>query len=129
MQIYEKEIFVTSEDLDQLQHVNNVRYVQWVQDMAEAHWTVRASKEMLATVFWVLIEHHIQYKGESKLGDTITAKTYVSSSEGVKSHRIVEMFHKETNKLLISSKTTWCLMDRKTKRPLRIPKDIKHLFE
>ena len=29
---------VISQDLDDLMHVNNVRYVQWVQDLAKAHW-------------------------------------------------------------------------------------------
>ncbi|MCJ7756968.1 MAG: thioesterase, partial [Gillisia sp.] len=33
-EIYEIGIKVTKEDLDELQHVNNVRYVQWIQDIA-----------------------------------------------------------------------------------------------
>jgi len=37
-EIYEMELKVTKEDLDELQHVNNVRYVQWIQDIAKAHW-------------------------------------------------------------------------------------------
>jgi acyl-CoA thioester hydrolase len=129
MQVYQKNIIVRSDDLDELHHVNNVRYVQWVQDMAEAHWKSRASTELLHSVFWVLIEHHIQYKGEAQLDDTILAKTYVEKSEGVKSQRVVEMHHKESHKLLVRSVTTWCLMDRKTRRPLRINQEIQQLFQ
>ena len=43
MQAHEIELIVTSDDLDARNHVNNVRYVQWVQDAAEAHWNLRSS--------------------------------------------------------------------------------------
>ena len=129
MQVLTKDILVTQKDLDQLQHVNNVRYVQWVQDMAEAHWLSKADSNTLNTYFWVLIDHHIQYKGEAKLGETILARTYVESSEGLISTRIVEMYHKEHNKLIVKSTTKWCLMDMKSKRPTRITETLKTLFE
>ena len=44
-EIYEMEIRVTKDDLDELQHVNNVRYVQWIQDIAKVYWKNRAEKE------------------------------------------------------------------------------------
>ena len=129
MQVFEKEITVFKSDLDQLEHVNNVRYVQWVQDMAEAHWLSKANSEILNSFFWVLIDHHIQYKGEAKLGDTLVAKTFVESSEGLISKRIVEMYHKDSNKLIVKSATKWCLMDMTTKRPTRITDPLRLLFE
>ncbi|MEM1003094.1 MAG: acyl-CoA thioesterase [Bacteroidota bacterium] len=128
MQVFEKDIIVTKSDLDQLQHVNNVRYVQWVQDMAEAHWLSKADSNILETYFWVLIDHHIQYKGEAKLGDTVSARTFVESSEGLISTRIVEMHHKKSNKLIVKSTTKWCLMDMSSKRPTRITESLKLLF-
>ncbi|GGI57873.1 acyl-CoA thioesterase [Winogradskyella haliclonae] len=63
MQIFQKEIIVAQTDLDQLNHVNNVRYVQWVQDIAEAHWLKNASKEILDNYYWFLVKHTIDYKG------------------------------------------------------------------
>ena len=39
------EFAVRESDLDKQQHVNNVQYVQWVQDIAEAHWEARATPE------------------------------------------------------------------------------------
>lgn len=129
MEVFEKEISVSAEDLDQLQHVNNVRYVQWVQDIAEAHWLSKATTTILENYLWVLIDHHIQYKGEAKLNDTILAKTFVESSKGVISTRIVEMYHKEKESLLVTSTTKWCLLDMSTKKPVRIPAELKALFE
>ncbi|MFD1064268.1 acyl-CoA thioesterase [Winogradskyella litorisediminis] len=126
MQIFTKEIIVSESDLDQLNHVNNVTYVQWVQDIAEAHWLQNASDSILENYFWVLVKHTIEYKGQAFLGDSLIVKTFVESSEGVISVRKVEIFKDE--KLIISSETKWCFMDMKTKRPTRITPQIATLF-
>src|SRR5210317_1697863 len=127
MQIYEKSINVSHSDLDELNHVNNVRYVQWVNDIAKFHWTKKATNEMLENYFWVLLNHNIEYKSSALLNDVVRLKTYVSQSEGVKSTRVVEMRMAKTNLLLARSETIWCLMDMVTKRPTRIPESIINL--
>ena len=65
MQIFEQSITVTQDDLDDLNHVNNVRYVQWVQDIAKAHWMQNTSEDILDSYFWVVVSHHIEYKGSA----------------------------------------------------------------
>ena len=128
MEIFIEKKEVSKDDLDQLEHVNNVRYVQWVQDIAEKHWLKKVSKKILKTCYWVLIEHTITYKQAAVLGDTVRIETNVLSSEGVKSIRQVHFYNETTDVLLASSKTTWCFMDTKTNRPKRISKDIEVLF-
>ena len=129
MQTFEKIITVTQEDLDQLNHVNNVRYVQWVQDIAKAHWMLRAPNQILDDYFWVLVRHTIDYKNQAVLGDILKLKTYVLNSEGVTSVRMVEIFNASTNKLLVKSETNWCFMDKKTYRPTRILAEVANLFD
>lgn len=129
MQIYQKTITVSKDDLDQLNHVNNVRYVQWVQDIAEEHWLKNTSQDILDNYFWVLVSHHIEYKGQAVLGDELNIKTFVSKSEGVTSVRHVEITNLTNGKLITTSTTKWCLMDVKTKRPTRITKEIVELFD
>ena len=128
MQTFEQFITVSREDLDELHHVNNVRYVQWVQDIAKAHWLQNATTDILNTYFWVVVSHHIEYKGSALLNDIIQLKTYVTKSEGVTSTRVVDMYNKETGKLLVKAETVWCLMNYESKRPVRIPKLIAELF-
>ncbi len=36
--VHIKEILITKEHLDQMNHVNNVQYVHWVEEMAKEHW-------------------------------------------------------------------------------------------
>ena len=129
MQIFEKTITVVQEDLDQLNHVNNVRYVQWVQDMAEAHWLQNATSSILDQYFWVLVNHTIDYKSQAVLGDVIRLKTNVSKSEGFFSLRQVEIYNTSNDKLIVKSQTKWCLMSMATKRPARIPEEINTLFD
>ena len=129
MQTFEKIITVTQEDLDQLNHVNNVRYVQWVQDIAKAHWMLRAPNQILDDYFWVLVRHTIDYKNQAVLGDILKLKTYVLNSEGVTSVRMVEIFNASTNKLLVKSETKWCFMDKKTYRQTRILAEVANLFD
>lgn len=128
MQIFQKEIKVTKADLDQLNHVNNVRYVQWVQDVAEAHWLQNTTETIKTDYYWVLVNHNISYKGAALLNDTILIKTYVVKSEGVTSIRKVEMYNKTNNKLIVESETKWCLMSGKTHRPMRITTEVADLF-
>lgn len=128
MESFEKLIKVTKEDLDELQHVNNVRYVQWVQDAAEAHWMSKASAQILEHYFWVMVSHHIQYKGQAFLGDELLLKTFVVKSEGVTSVRTVEIYNQNSGKLLTTSETIWCFMLKENNRPARITQEVIDLF-
>lgn len=128
MKAYETLHTVTEADLDVLQHVNNVRYVQWVQDIAEQHWLQNTSPEINSRYFWVMINHFIEYKSPAILNDEMRLKTYVTHSEGVKSIRIVEIYNNSTQRLIVKSETKWCFMDVNTKRPTRIPENIINLF-
>ncbi len=129
MQSFEKFITVTRDDLDALNHVNNVRYVQWVNDVATAHWNQKATNEMLKKYAWALIKHNIEYKSAAVLNDVVKLKTYVTKAEGVTSTRIVEMYHNETEDLLVRSETTWCLLNSVNLRPARITTEIVDLFD
>lgn len=128
MQSFEKLITVSRDDLDDLDHVNNVRYVEWVNDVAKAHWNKNATKEMLKKYAWALIKHNIEYKSAAVLNDVVKLKTYVTKAEGVTSTRIVEMYNNETQNLHVRSETTWCLLNSINLRPTRITTEIVNLF-
>ena len=128
MNSLEQEITVTKNDLDDLNHVYNVIYVQWIQEIAKNHWKSLVSDEIKDNYYWVLLEHQIKYLNPAFLNDKIRLKTYIDKTEGVKSSRIVEIYNKETNKLLVTSKTLWCLIYAKTNKPRRINEEIRVAF-
>lgn len=127
-EIFEKTITVNASDLDELKHVNNVQYVQWIQDIAKEHWESRASEEILNTYFWVVIRHEIDYKQQAFLGDELVVQTFVGDHTHVTSQRLVNIINKETGKTLVRAKSTWCLMDYKTKKPVKISQEMVRVF-
>ena len=120
---FELPFTVRSEDIDLLGHVNNVVYVQWVQDVATAHWQAAARSDHLANVFWVLARHEIDYKVSAMPGDDIIARTWVGEPDGMRYPRHVELIRAGDGKLLARSLTLWCPVDAKTLRILRPPPD------
>ena len=124
MKIFTKKLLVNKEDLDELNHVNNVRYIKWVNDIAKSHWQENASKSITEHYFWILLSHKIDYKKPALLNDELLLKTYVLNTEGAASTRIVEIYNSKTNTLLTRSETKWCFMDFKTLKPARIPEGI-----
>ena len=128
MKTLEQEITVSVDDLDELNHVNNVVYIDWVQDIAKNHWNSLVSNEIKNNYYWVLLEHQIKYLSPAFLNDRIRLKTYIEKTEGVKSNRVVEIYNLDTNKLLVNSVTTWCLVNAKTNKPNRIKDEIRQAF-
>ena len=115
-------------DFDELGHVNNVVYLQWVQDVAEAHWKSIREDETLDNLIWVALRHEIDYKREIKPSEAVVAETFVASMEGVKSERITKIFNPETKQIKAEARTFWCLLNAKTKKPMRIDQPLKELF-
>ena len=56
---FERIFVVTPDDIDELDHVNNVVYLRWVQEVAIAHWRNAATSEQIVEILWVAIRHEI----------------------------------------------------------------------
>lgn len=118
---------VPASDIDHFGHVNNVSYVRWVQEVAEAHWNREATTEMRTRYGWMIVRHELDYKKQAFENDEITATTWVGEWTHVTCERFVEI--KRGDDLLVKSKTVWCIVDMAKKWPCKIPKDLKELFK
>ncbi len=127
-EIYVHKRTVAKEDLDDLNHVNNVIYVQWTQDIAKEHWEVRASEELKQKFIWVVVRHEIDYKKQAFLGDEILVETYVGETTFVTSERYVNIKNAKTGEVLVAVKSLWCLLDAETKRPTKITEELRTVF-
>lgn len=121
-------VAVQAEDMDELQHVNNIVYLKWVQDAAVSHWNHAAPPDIKAEYVWVVIRHEIDYKQPALRGDIIQAKTWVVDTQGATSNRMVELYRQSDMKLLAVAKTTWCLLMRQNFRPMRISPEVRSIF-
>tara|TARA_R110002012_G_scaffold42418_3_gene115380 strand:+ start:8816 stop:9205 length:390 start_codon:yes stop_codon:yes gene_type:complete len=128
MKNYTEVFDVVPNDLDDLNHVNNIRYVEWIQDISKKHWAQVTSREVQESMIWVVRNHNITYHKSAVLGNTINISTYIKNNNGPISTRIVEIKNNNTDELLVKAVTEWCLLDSKTFRPKRVPKEIQALF-
>ena len=122
MTVFETKYTVKPAHIDELNHVNNVVYLQWIQDIANLHWTQLKSGLDTTAYVWVVIRHEIDYIGQALLGDRIVAKTWVGKKGGIRSIRHVEFY--KNNKLIVRAQTTFCLVNAKTFKPTRITDQI-----
>ncbi|MBU2938796.1 thioesterase family protein [Lacinutrix sp. C3R15] len=129
MKTFEFTVTVTQEDLDELNHVNNIRYIQWIQDIAKAHWQEIATEDIYKAYFWVVRRHLVDYKASAHLHDQVKITTKFINSYGAAAKSIIQMHNKSTQKLLLKAETTWCLMQTQTKRPTRVPKEIDEILK
>ncbi|WP_111707573.1 acyl-CoA thioesterase [Lutibacter citreus] len=114
-------LVVSEKSIDFLNHVNNVTYLEWAQNIAEKHWGEISSKDFNDKYVWVVLRHEIDYKSSAILGDELELKTWIGKSHGLKSIRYVYIYRQ--NKLICSVKTSWCLLNKNMK-PIRIPDEI-----
>jgi acyl-CoA thioester hydrolase len=124
---FTKQILVQENDIDELNHVNNVRYVQWMQDIAKEHWFSSIKNKLNSTYIWVVASHFIEYKSSAVLNDELTIDTFIEKFEGPMSFRRVEIRNKKTNRIIVTALTKWCLIDIETKRPILVPEEILNL--
>ena len=113
--------------IDEYGHVNNVAYVQWMQDVAIRHGEVSGYK-MPENTGWFAREHHIKYLQPAFLGDEIEARTWVTEWKRVRLHRKYEFTRTSDGKVIAQGDTDWVYVDVLTGKPVSIPKEIQVLF-
>jgi acyl-CoA thioester hydrolase len=118
----------TEADIDELGHVNNAVWVRWLQDVATAHWAAVAAPDHVARYVWVVVRHEIDYLGNVRAGETVTARTWIPDApRGARFDRCVE-FTGLDGKVKVRARTTWAIVDRATSRILRVPKEVAEPF-
>ena len=122
------EIEVAPEHLDQLLHVNNVQYLEWVQQVAREHWNTLTRPEWEADFAWVVRSHEIEYLKSAALGDRLRVETYVPELRGPFSVRITEFTLPGADSRIATCRTRWCLLKKPGFSPARIPDSIKAVF-
>ena len=114
--------------IDELGHVNNAVWVDWIQQIATAHWAAVASAAHQAAYIWVVTRHEIDYRGNIALGESVTAETFIPSApSGARFNRRVE-FTDAGGKVIVSAQTTWALIDKASGRLQRVREDIAAPF-
>ena len=122
--VFELSFTAAPEHIDELGHVNNAVWVQWIQQVAVAHWDALAPEEHRQAYYWVVVRHEIDYLRAARLGDTVTARTWVADRpQGARFERFIE-FTGPDGKSCVRSATQWAIIDKALGRPIRVPAEV-----
>jgi len=129
--IYTHEFIVSEGTLDENGHANNVAYIQWMQDIAVLHSNdagcTRATQA--AGAIWVARSHQIEYLRPAFLGDTLSVFTWVVNFRRAISLRRYKFVRQKNNSVLAKGETDWVFIDAKTRRPIKIPVEVRKTFQ
>ena len=125
--IFEFERAVAPEDIDELGHVNNQVYLDWLMDAATRHsalvgWGLERMIKMGEG--WVVRRHEIDYLLPLKPGEKALMRTWVETAERASSERHYELVRSSDGKKVCCGRTMWVWINYTTGRPARIPQAV-----
>jgi acyl-CoA thioester hydrolase len=127
--VYSKTITIPRSAIDENGHVNNVAYVQWMQDIAVEHYSAIGGTEAQGPdATWVIREHRIEYLLPAFAGEVIEIRTWVENIRRVRSLRKYEFVRRADGQTLVRGETDWVFVDRKTGAPRAVPDEVVKIF-
>ena len=115
-------IKILPEDIDFMGHVNNSRYLNWVQEAVLSHWRHIAPPDAVAAHLWVALKHEITYRRPAFLDDQVIATVILEKVQGARA--FYETIIKRGEDVLAEVKSSWCCIDAETLRPARLASDV-----
>jgi len=123
-----QEIIVTSAHTDRLGHTNNVRYMEWLEDIAWEHmetlgcdWEI---KEKLGKAL-AIIRTEIDYLSASYEGDRLILGTWVTSNDRrFQCSRHFQLIRESDAKTILDAKMAFACIALKNGLPSKMPEEI-----
>ena len=114
--------------IDNYGHVNNVIYLQWMQDAALRHPESVPEYKLPENTGWYAREHRIKYLSPAYLGDEIEVRTWIAEFKRVGGIRRYEFVRKVDGMVLVKGETQWVFVELATGKPIPIPTELLALF-
>ncbi|MDQ8935702.1 acyl-CoA thioesterase [Acinetobacter rudis] len=123
---------VQEKDIDVLGHVNNVVYVQWMQDIATAHVDslgLGLKQYLELKHAMVAVEHQVQYRKAALLGEHLILRTWLSDLNALYSTRQYVFFRPSDQSIIFTGQTKWACVEIATGRPKRLSPSFTQAYQ
>ena len=125
LSVYEHRHVVSSDEIDELGHAGNLRYLAWILDAAVAHsaalgWPWARYQELGQA--WVVRKHELRYKRSAIEGDELNVQTWVSDVRKASCMRHYRVLR--GREVLFDASTSWAFIDLERGVPTRIPEPL-----
>ena len=130
--IFDLRITVQPEHIDVLGHVNNVMYIQWMQDVAAAHIErlgLGLAQYLELKHAMVAVEHHVQYRKAALEGEEIILRTWLDDINALYSFRQYAFYRPNDQSILFVGNTKWACIEITTGRPKRMSPSFTHAYQ
>ena len=128
--IYAYEFTIPEEAVDENGHVNNVMYVQWMQDAAVRHYEAMGGRQITIDIgaTWVVRSHKVEYLRAAFAGERIKVETWVANMRRVRSLRRYRFLRAADEQVLVRGETDWVFVDANSGAPRAVPTEVTELF-
>ena len=126
---YSKTFIIPKNAIDENGHVNNVAYVQWMQDIAVEHYeSIGGIQAQGPDSTWIVREHRVEYLLPAYEGEQVEIRTWVENIRRVRSLRKYEFIRIADGRTLVKGETDWVFFHVKSGRPVPIPAELAAVF-
>lgn len=126
-----EKIVVGSDAIDINGHVNNQKYIGWMQDAATTHsqqcgWSLERYFAVNKT--WVIRSHTVEYIRPAFKADELLVATWVASVDVQTSLRRYRFVRARDKKTVVEAQTLWVFCDIANGRPTDIIDEVRAAF-
>lgn len=122
---------VGPEHIDLMQHVNNVMYLQWMEDTAWDHSTALglgpAQYEALGHGM-VVSEHRLRYLQATRLGETLWLGTWLGAIDRLTMTRHYQFVRASDGQTVFRAETRFVCVDIAQGKVRRMPADFQRIY-
>jgi len=129
--IYMRSLAVGADVIDANDHVSNLVYLRWMQDVATEHSTAQGwplERYVKDGAGWVVRSHSIEYLRPAFAGDAISIFTWVADFSRSTSRRRYLFYRPREEEILAKADTLWVFVNLRSGAPARIPETLRSAF-
>jgi acyl-CoA thioester hydrolase len=128
--IFPYEFTIPEAAVDENGHVNNVNFVQWMQDAAVRHYEAMGGRQITIDLgaTWVVRSHTVEYLRPAFAGERVRVLTWVVNIRRVRSLRRYQFIRAQDEELLVRGETDWVFVDAQDGSLRKIPREVADLF-
>ena len=129
--VFELTVTVLSDDIDEMNHANNVCYIRWMQEAAIAHSTANGwgtQRYIDLGSSWYARRHTVEYLAPAHEGEELLVQTWIADWKAVRSTRRYRFIRPSDGMLIATAETCWAFVNLATQRPVKIPEEVRDCF-
>ena len=122
---------VGPQHIDLMQHVNNVHYLQWLENVAWDHSVVLGMSQQDYTRLghgMVVRRHELDYVAPALLGDRVLLATWITGLDRLSLHRRYQFVRESDGATLFRGATHFVCVEIESGRVRRMPAEFSEVY-